>query len=153
MNAFSTPAHQKKSQALTQNSLLIISRYRLFHEKAKKSAAVEKFCAHGGRYIFWLPYRFKVPITIFISCNVTHTGVGMTSVEQSMWPILATSLPSLWKRCFHIDENHTLLLDTLIKIDAKEKWQLLRFGGRTTQKATRGHFVSLPDSVGIMLSQ
>ena len=42
----------------------IIARYRLFHEKAKKSAAVEKFCAHGGRYIFWLPYRFEVSITI-----------------------------------------------------------------------------------------
>ena len=40
------------------------ARYRLFHEKAKKSAAVEKFCAHGGRYIFWLPYRFEVSITI-----------------------------------------------------------------------------------------
>ena len=53
-----------KSSTPKQNSLLIIVRYRLFHEKAKKSAAVEKFCAHGGRYIFWLPYRFEVSITI-----------------------------------------------------------------------------------------
>ena len=83
MNAFSTPAHQKKSQALTQNSLLIISRYRLFHEKAKKSAAVEKFCAHGGRYIFWLPYRFKVPITIFISCNV-NTSRGWDDISGTV---------------------------------------------------------------------
>ena len=63
-NDFQSQAHQNKSQVMTQNSLLIIARYRLFHEKAKKSAAVEKFCAHGGRYIFWLPYRFELSISI-----------------------------------------------------------------------------------------
>ena len=80
---FSTPAHQNKSQALTQNSLLIIVRYRLFHEKAKKSAAVEKFCAHGGRYIFWLPYRFNELITIFISCNV-NTSRGWDDISGTV---------------------------------------------------------------------
>ena len=64
VNDFQSQVHQNESQVMTQNSLLIFARYRLFHEKAKKSAAVEKFCAHGGRYIFWLPYRFEVSITI-----------------------------------------------------------------------------------------
>jgi hypothetical protein len=31
--------------------------YVLFHEKAKQNKAVDTFCVHGGRYIFWLPYR------------------------------------------------------------------------------------------------
>ena len=83
MNDSSTSAHQNKSQALTQNSLLIIARYRLFHEKAKKSAAVEKFCAHGGRYIFWLPYRCEVWITIFISCNV-NTSRGWDDISGTV---------------------------------------------------------------------
>ena len=34
-----------------------LAEYQVFHETAKKNKAVNKFCAHGGRYIFWLPYR------------------------------------------------------------------------------------------------
>ena len=69
----------------TDNKLIadIIARYRLFHEKAKKSAAVEKFCAHGGRYIFWLPYRFNELITIFISCNV-NTSRGWDDISGTV---------------------------------------------------------------------
>ena len=31
--------------------------YDIFHENAKKSKAIEAYCEHGGRFIFWLPYR------------------------------------------------------------------------------------------------
>ena len=31
--------------------------YDIFHENAKKSKAIDAYCEHGGRFIFWLPYR------------------------------------------------------------------------------------------------
>ena len=31
--------------------------YKIFHENAKKNKAIQAYCDHGGRYIFWLPYR------------------------------------------------------------------------------------------------
>ena len=31
--------------------------YDIFHQNAKKSKAIDAFCEHGGRFIFWLPYR------------------------------------------------------------------------------------------------
>ena len=31
--------------------------FDIFHENAKKSKAIDTYCEHGGRFIFWLPYR------------------------------------------------------------------------------------------------
>ena len=39
--------------------------YDIFHENAKKSKAIDAFCEHGGRFIFWLPYRQDYPVIIF----------------------------------------------------------------------------------------
>ena len=112
-------AQQNKSLALTTN-LYIIARYRLFHEKAKKSAAVEKFCAHGGRYIFWLPYRCKVPITIFISCNV-NTSRGWDDISGTVnVTYFGDESPFTLEEVSFILTNNPMLLEILMKIDANE---------------------------------
>ena len=37
--------------------------YDIFHENAKKSKAIDAYCEHGGRFIFWLPYRQDLKIS------------------------------------------------------------------------------------------
>ena len=36
--------------------------YDIFQENAKKSKAIDAYCEHGGRFIFWLPYRQECQI-------------------------------------------------------------------------------------------
>ena len=75
--------------------------YDIFHENAKKSKAIDAYCEHGGRFIFWLPYRqdnclFKnetCPLCILFrgydditgTVNVTYFGDESPFELTTMW--------------------------------------------------------------------
>ena len=55
--------------------------YDIFHENAKKSKAIDAFCEHGGRFIFWLPYRQDCQLMIYMFRRLC-SGAMTTSQEQ-----------------------------------------------------------------------
>ena len=107
---FSSQAHQNKTHCWslsgTDYSTRKQKRVLLLKSFALTEADISSGCLTG------LNCQSQL---ISSHANNLLLGAGMTSAERWMWPILATSLPSLWKRCFHIDKNK----DT---VSQKQRW-------------------------------
>ena len=86
--------------------------FEFFYEKSKVNPAVQRYCNHGDRKMFWLPYRNRCS-TSFKEISVKNYFLPAEKTVSLIWPMWVRE--NVWK-CKILGQNiiHKLKTEEIV---------------------------------------